>query len=77
MARKLRLSLDAARNDADLWKKRVYFHVAQFGKCLAFFAAWFGFFISLGSGNPGLHSREENLLLYTLLTTESQTDRKN
>ena len=39
MARKLRLSLDAARNDADLREKGVYLHVAQFGKCLAFFAA--------------------------------------
>ena len=39
MARKLRSSLDAARNDADLREKGVYLHVAQFGKCLAFFAA--------------------------------------
>ena len=41
MARKLRLSLDAARNDADFREKGVYFPVAQFGKCLAFF----GFFL--------------------------------
>ena len=39
MARKLRLSLDAARNDADLRERGLYLHVAQFGKCLAFFAA--------------------------------------
>ena len=39
MAKTLRLSLDSARNDADLWEEGVYLHVAQFGKCLAFFAA--------------------------------------
>ena len=40
MASNLWLSLDAARNHSDLRVWGVYFHVAQFGKCSAFFLAF-------------------------------------